>query len=112
MRWLIPSIVFLALVATTPVFAEPAPTAAQCVEIDTTSAKTLQTLKGIGPKIAKSIIDYRKRERTAATKAGKKTWNFRNWKTLMKVSGVGVKTCEALREQVCFGGKVQKACPK
>ena len=82
------------------------------MEIDTASAKALQTLKGIGPAIAKAIIDYRKKERTAATKSGRKTWNFRNWKTLMKVKGVGPKTCETHRENICFGGKVQKACPR
>jgi len=112
MRWFVTMLAVLALCATPVVFAQDAPVAAKCVEIDKASAKNLQTLKGIGPKIAKAIIDYRKRERTAATKDGRKTWNFRNWKTLMKVPGVGPKTCESLREQICFGGKVPKSCPK
>ena len=112
MRWLVTMLLFLFLVAPTTALATAPPTAAACVDVDKASAKALQVLKGIGPKIAKAIIDYRKKERTAATKDGRKTWNFRNWKTLMKVSGVGPKTCEALRAQVCFGGKVQKACPK
>jgi competence ComEA-like helix-hairpin-helix protein len=112
MRWFVTMLALVALLATPAVFAQDAPVAAKCVEIDTASAKKLETLKGLGPKISKAIIAYRKRERTAATKDGRKTWNFRNWKTLMKVSGVGPKTCEALREQICFGGKVQKSCPK
>lgn len=111
MRWLVTSLFVLTLVFASTAVAH-APSAARCVEIDTASAKKLQTLKGIGPAIAKAIIDYRKRERTAATKSGRKTWNFRNWKTLMKVKGVGPKTCVTHREHICFGGRAQKACPK
>ena len=112
MRWFVTLLLFFALAIPTMAFADTPPTAAACVDVDKGSAKDLQTLKGIGPKIAKAIIDYRKKERTAATKDGRKTWNFRNWKTLMKVPGVGPKTCESLRAQLCFSGKVQKSCPK
>ena len=112
MRWFVATLLVLSLLLPSVAMADAPVTAASCVEIDTASAKKLQTLKGIGPAIAKAIINYRKRERTAATKDGRKVWNFRNWKTLMKVPGVGPKTCESLRTQICFGGKVQKSCPK
>ena len=111
MRRLVTFVFILCLLAPTVTAAET-PTAGSCINVEKASAKKLQSLDGIGPKIAKAIIDYRKKERTAATKEGRKTWNFRNWKTLMKVKGVGKKTCEKLREKICFGAKVQKSCPK
>ena len=71
-----------------------APVEAKCLDVEKASAKELQVLKGVGGKIAKAIINYRKKMRTAATKAKKKKkWNFRNWATLMKVKGVGPKIC-------------------
>ncbi len=89
-----------------------APAEAKCVDVEQASAKKIQALKGVGAKIAKAIINYRKKMRTAATKAKKKKWNFRNWATLMKVKGVGPKICKDNVAVVCFNGKVQKACPK
>ena len=35
--------------------------------------------------MSKRIIDYRKGERTSATKDGRQAWNYGNWATLMKV---------------------------
>ena len=92
-----------------PAFAAEAPAA--CVDVDSASAKDLESLKGVGPVMSKRIIDYRKNERTAATKDGRKTWNFDNWATLMRVEGVGQQICADNIAQVCFGSKVQKACP-
>ena len=80
--------------------------------METSSAKQLEALKGVGPKVAKDIINYRKTMRTKATKDGRKTWNFRNWATLMKVKGVKPQICKDNIGKVCFGGKIQKACPK
>jgi DNA uptake protein ComE-like DNA-binding protein len=84
----------------------------KCVDVEEASAKELQALKGVGEVIAKRIVDYRKQERTAATKAKKGKWLFKNWATLMKVDGVGPKICADNLAAVCFSGKVQKSCPK
>ncbi len=84
---------------------------AKCIDVETASAKDLTALKGVGDDLAKRIIDYRKAERTKATKEGRKTWGFRNWQTLMKVKGVGPKICQDNINIVCFSGKVQKSCP-
>mmetsp|Transcript_130613 Transcript_130613/g.325917 ORF Transcript_130613/g.325917 Transcript_130613/m.325917 type:complete len:207 (-) Transcript_130613:74-694(-) len=84
---------------------------AACVDIDSASAKDLESLKGVGPVLSKRIIDYRKAERTSATKDGRKTWNFQNWATLMKVDGVSQQICNDNISTACFSGKVQKSCP-
>ena len=65
----------------------------------------------VAPALSKRIIDYRKLERTKATKEGRKTWNFNNWATLMKVDGVAQQICADNITKVCFSGKAQKACP-
>jgi DNA uptake protein ComE-like DNA-binding protein len=88
-----------------------AQSAAKCVDVESASAKDLEALKGIGPALSKRIIDYRKIERTKATKEGRKTWNFQNWATLMKVDGVAQQVCTDNVATVCFSGKLQKACP-
>lgn len=84
---------------------------APCIDVDNASAKDIEGLKGVGPVMSKRIIDYRKSERTSATKDGRQTWNYGNWATLMKVDGVSQQICTNNVAQVCFGGKVQKACP-
>jgi DNA uptake protein ComE-like DNA-binding protein len=84
----------------------------KCVDVEEASAKELQELKGVGEVIAKRIVDYRKKERAAATKAGKGKWLFKNWATLMKVDGVGPKICADNLATLCFSGKPQKSCPK
>ncbi len=91
-----------------PAFAQEAPA---CLDVETASAKDLEALKGVGPALSKRIIDYRKGERTKATKDGRKTWNFQNWATLMKVEGVAGQICKDNVATVCFSGKVQKTCP-
>ena len=90
-----------------PAFAADAP----CIDVDSATAKDLEGLKGVGPVMSKRIIEYRKNERTSATKDGRQTWNYGNWATLMKVEGVSQQICTNNIAQVCFGGKVQKACP-
>lgn len=85
--------------------------AAKCLELSTATAASLTKLKGIGPALAKRIIDFRAKQRTAATKAGKAKWNFRNWATLLKVPGLSAKICTDNRAAVCFSGRVQKTCP-
>jgi DNA uptake protein ComE-like DNA-binding protein len=101
-------VVSISLLASTGAFA-----ASPCVDIETATAKAIQAgLKGAGPKVAKSIVNYRKAQRAAATKTGRKTWNFKNWKTLLKVPGLGPKFCQDNVATVCFKGKVQKSCPK
>lgn len=103
-----------AMVATALVllFCAPSARADKCVDVELASAKQLQVLKGVGPKVAKAIIGYRKKMRTAATKAKRAKWNFRNWATLIKVKGVGPKICKDNIKRVCFNGKLQKACPR
>ncbi len=91
-----------------PVYAADTST---CIDMETASAKELEALKGVGPALSKRIIDYRKAERTKATKDGRKTWNFNNWATLMKVDGVAQQICADNIAKVCFSGKIQKSCP-
>ncbi len=88
--------------------------ATKCVNVDSATAKDLQQLQGAGDKVAKAIISHRKVKRAAATKAKKKKWNFKNWKTLLAVKGLGPKFCADNVAIVCFGDKgvVQKKCPK
>ena len=84
---------------------------AGCIDVETFSAKQLESMKGVGPALSKAIVDYRKAQRTAATKAGKAKWNFKNWATLMKVKGISAQICADNIGKVCFSGKVQKSCP-
>ena len=89
----------------------PSLAADKCIDVEKASAKNLEKLKGVGPALAKKIVDHRKAMRIKATKAKKKIWNFQNWKTLMKVPGVGPKLCADNLKTLCFNGKRQKACP-
>ncbi len=102
----------LALSALLLTLSSSAIAAPKCIDVDKASAKELTALKGVGEDLAQRIIDYRKKERTKATKEGRKTWGFRNWQTLMQVKGIGPKICQDNIEVVCFSGKVQKSCPK
>lgn len=60
-------------------------------QIDINSADTalLQTLKGVGPKTAASIVSYRK-----------ENGSFRSVEELLKVKGIGPKKLDALRDCV------------
>jgi competence protein ComEA len=105
-------LLFLVVLAIAFVFCTNSMAADKCVDVEKASVKELTTLKGIGPALAKKIVDYRKKMRTTATKAKKAKWNFKNWATLLKVEGLGPKICSDNLATVCFGGKVQKSCPK
>ena len=86
---------------------------AKCgVDVNKASAKDLQRMKGVGPGIAKNIMDFRTKQRRTATKNGRPTWNFQNWASLYKVKGVDKQICAGNIKLVCFSGKVQKSCPK
>jgi DNA uptake protein ComE-like DNA-binding protein len=89
-------------------------TAQPCVNIDKASAKELLKLKGVGEKTANNVIKYRKNMRKKSTMEKKKTWNFNNWKTLLKVKGMNLKVCNDNLKKVCFSDKKvpQKTCPK
>ena len=105
-RWLFVLVFSLSLWVGTSSVAQ-----AGCIDVETFSAKQLEEMKGVGPALSKAIVDYRKAQRTAATKAGKPKWNFKNWATLMKVKGISAKVCADNIGKVCFSGKVQKSCP-
>jgi len=104
---------FVGLLFTGPAYAGDK--AGSCkVNVDSATAKDLQQLRGAGDTVAKAIIAHRAAQRAAATKAKKKKWNFKNWKTLLTVKGLGPKFCADNLAHVCFAGKTapQKACPK
>ena len=85
-----------------------------CINVDQASAKELVALKGVGEKTAANIVKYRKQMRAKATKEKKAKWNFNNWKTLLKVSGMSDTVCKKNIDKVCFANKTtpQKSCPK
>lgn len=85
--------------------------AKKCVEVNKATAKELQTLKGVGPAVAKAIVNYRKAARSKATKTKKTAFNYNNWASLMKVKGVAATICKDNVNNVCFNGKLQKNCP-
>ena len=59
------------------------------VNINTANSEQLQTLSGVGPVTAQKIIDYR-------TSSG----GFKKVEDIMKVSGIGTKTYEKLRDKI------------
>ena len=62
----------------------------QLVNINTATATELETLPGVGPVIAKRIIDYRE-----------KYGAYKNIGELKNVSGIGDKTFEGLADRIC-----------
>ena len=62
----------------------------QLVNINTATATELETLPGVGPVIAKRIIDYRE-----------KNGAYKNIGELKNVSGIGDKTFEGLADRIC-----------
>jgi competence protein ComEA len=59
------------------------------VNINTASSDQLQTLSGVGPATAQKIIDHRE-----------SSGGFKTIEDIMKVSGIGVKTFEKLRDKI------------
>ena len=70
--------------------AQAAAAASGKVNINTASADELQTLSGIGPSKAQKIVDHRL-----------SSGPFESVDGLTEVSGIGEKTLEAIRDQVC-----------
>lgn len=62
-----------------------------CVSINFADVTTLITLKGVGPVMAKRIVDYRN-EKGA----------FKTLEALMDVKGMGQKTYDKLKESLCL----------
>ncbi len=60
------------------------------VELNSADAKALESLSGIGPSMAQKIIDYRMEH-------GK----FNKAEDLKKVSGIGEKTFQRIKDQIC-----------
>lgn len=60
------------------------------VNINTATSEQLQTISGIGESKAKKIIDYRE-----------KVGPFKSVDDLTNVSGIGAKTLEGMRDQIC-----------
>jgi len=85
--------VILSLLA---VFSAAPVMAAGKVNINTATAKELQTLPNIGPKTAKAIIDYRKKH------------TFKTVDQLLEVKGIGEKTLKKLKPLVTVTGKAKK----
>ena len=61
-----------------------------CININTAGIDQLQTLNGVGPKMAERILDQRHR-----------IGGFKKVSDLMKVKGIGQKTLEKFRGKVC-----------
>jgi competence protein ComEA len=76
----------LVLLATSLLFSLPAFSA---VNLNTATQAELESLKGVGPKKAQAIIEYRK-----------KNGNFKSADDLDKVPGFGKKTVDSLRKDI------------
>ena len=60
------------------------------VNINTAGSEELQTLTGVGPAIASRIIDYRN-----------KNGSFKSTDEITNVSGIGEKTYEKFKDEIC-----------
>ena len=70
--------------------AEPSQPQSNQIDINTAGLEELQTLKGVGPVTAQRILDHR-------TQIGR----FDSIDQLLEVKGIGTKTLEKFRDQVC-----------
>ncbi len=71
--------------------AKPTPSVDNKVNINTAGAEELDMLPGIGPAYAKNIIDYRS-----------KNGAFETIQDIMKVTGIGEKRFEAIKDLICI----------
>jgi competence protein ComEA len=71
------------------------------VNLNTASLTDLESVKGIGPKKAQAIIEFRK-----------KNGNFKSVDELDKVSGFGKKTVDALRKDITVGNTTAASAGK
>lgn len=69
----------------------PLKTEAPCISLNTATEEELQQLKGVGPKTAELIVEYR-------TKNG----YFQHIEELMEVKGIGIKTFEKIADALCI----------
>lgn len=76
--------------ASPPIVSEAPPT--EKVDLNRASAETLETLPGIGPKLAKEIIDYREQGGV-----------FRKGEDLLQVKGIGIKRLHRIEPYLTFG---------
>ncbi|HEX5044920.1 MAG TPA: helix-hairpin-helix domain-containing protein [Candidatus Polarisedimenticolaceae bacterium] len=83
-------------VAAAPEAAKAAPAAARAgaVDLNAASEGELQEVPGIGPSLAKKIVDFRK-----------ENGPFKSVDDLLKVRGVGEKSLEKLRPHLTVGKK-------
>ena len=63
----------------------------QCVSINYGSLDELITIKGVGPKTAESIIDYRD-----------EFGSFQTLEDLLEIRGIGEKKLESMKDSVCL----------
>lgn len=85
-------IIMLAVSISAPGFAAP-------VDVNSADAQSLSdALMGIGPAIAKAIVDYRA-----------ENGPFTGVEDLLKVKGVGPKTLERNKEDIIIGGQESKS---
>lgn len=71
------------------------------VDLNTASQTELESLKGVGPKKAQAIIEYRK-----------KNGNFKSADDLEKVPGFGKKTVDGLKKDIKVGNATAAAAGK
>lgn len=64
----------------------------ECININSAGSEELQTIKGIGPKMAQRILDMRKKVRV-----------FKRVEDLMQVNGIGPKTFAKIKSMICVG---------
>jgi competence protein ComEA len=97
LRTFVASLVALLLAAPVVLFAQQAPPAAPAsadkagptVNINTASSSELESLPGVGPKLAQRIIDYRE-----------KNGGFKKLEDLMNVQGIGEKNFLKLKSKL------------
>jgi competence protein ComEA len=79
----------LTLMTTTALAQQPKSAPVEKINLNTATSEQLQTLPGIGPALAKTIIDYR-------TKTGK----FTKIEELLNVKGVGEKKFQQIKDRL------------